>query len=242
VDRAAIEPVLNVILAAAPGAALSPAAVLCLLREYVAGGRGEVREAAERGLAQAVDAIAETRDARVRVQWLRTLAEASACTADEELASHIARELPSAIDLLETLVRRSYEPGEGLVGAPAGDQLRCASALLAAFDLTGRLPYAMLAEELLAAAQRHHWDAARSRFDADTAANCVAASVACRLAALHADPDYRARAVVAPQSAYRDDARGLLAAIGSEWRASVEEAAEYGVALQEWFALEAVLQ
>ena len=230
------------ILAAAPGAALSPAAILCLLREYVAGGRADVREAAERGLAQAVDAIGEARDARERVQWLRALAEASSCTADEQLAPHITRALPSAIDGLETLVRRSYEPGEGLVGATSGDQLRCGSALLAAFDLTGRLPYAMLADELLAAAQRHHWDAARDCFDADTSVNCVGASVACRLAALHADPDYRARAVVAPQSAHRDSARRLIAAIGNQWRVGVDEAAEYGVALQEWFALGAVLQ
>lgn len=238
-DRAAIEPVLNVLLASDPGAAPSPEVALFLLREYVAGGRDEVREAAERGLTHAVDAVAATRDPCVRVQWLRALAEASSCTADEALEPHIARALPAAIDALETYVRRTYEPGEGLAGASPADQVRGASALLAAFDLTGRLPYAMLAEELLAAAHRH---GPTGRVDADPAANCMAAAVACRLAALHADPDYLARAVVAPASTHRDDARRLLAAAGDEWRASCDRAAQYGVALQEWFALEAVLQ
>ena len=54
----------------------------------------------------------------------------------------------------------SYRPGEGLVRDRDGVRVRCsladhvrgASALLTAFELTGRLPYSMLAEELMAIA------------------------------------------------------------------------------------------
>jgi hypothetical protein len=53
-----------------------------------------------------------------------------------------------AIDQLERVVGGSYRPGDGLVGerdgiacaAALGDHVRAASALLTAFELTGRLP------------------------------------------------------------------------------------------------------
>ena len=50
-----------------------------------------------------------------------------------------------AIDELERIIGRTYEPGE-LIGS-SSDQVRAASALLAAYALTGRLPYSMLAED-----------------------------------------------------------------------------------------------
>ena len=65
--------------------------------------------------------------------------------------------MPRAIDELEHAVAASYRPGEGLVGSgpaagrgSADDHVRAASALLTAFEMTGRLPYSMLAEELIA--------------------------------------------------------------------------------------------
>ena len=65
--------------------------------------------------------------------------------------------MPAAIDELERVVGGSYRPGDGLVRdrdgirvrGSVGDHVRGASALLTAFELTGRLPYAMLAEELM---------------------------------------------------------------------------------------------
>src|SRR5439155_5910063 len=63
-----------------------------------------------------------------------------------------------AIDELERVVSKAYRPGEGMaheVGVPVfvrgglGDQVRSASALLTAYLLTGRLPYSMLADELM---------------------------------------------------------------------------------------------
>ena len=67
--------------------------------------------------------------------------------------------VPRAIDELEHAVGASYRPGDGLRRAAsraagrgsAEDHVRAASALLTAFELTGRLPYSMLAEELIAA-------------------------------------------------------------------------------------------
>ena len=49
---------------------------------------------------------------------------------------------------LERAVDERYEPGEGARG-PAREQLELAGALLTAFVLTDRLPYSMLAEEIV---------------------------------------------------------------------------------------------
>ncbi len=70
--------------------------------------------------------------------------------------------MQDAIDQLERVVGGSYRPGEGLVRDLDGvrargsvdDHVRGASALLTAFEITGRLPYSMLAEELIAVAGR----------------------------------------------------------------------------------------
>jgi hypothetical protein len=111
-----------------------------------------------------------------------------------------------AIDELERTVGRSYEPGEPL-GSPS-DQVRAASALLVAYGLTGRLPYSMLAEELM---QHSLIDAS-----VDLATACEGARVLCRLAALHDDADYRAAAILAPGANYRGDAARLLDARADE--------------------------
>jgi len=66
--------------------------------------------------------------------------------------------------------------------------------------------------------------------------------VLCSLAALHADADYRRAAVVAPAASYVDDARRLAASLGGHAGEHPQDAADFGRALLEWFALEPNLQ
>jgi len=117
--------------------------------------------------------------------------------------------LQAAIDELERLVGAAYEPGEGLSGAAAGgraqlaDHVSAASALLTAYECTGRLPYSMLAEELMQFVARTLGDADEIGFvDGETASkpfavNCEAVSVLYRLDALHRSAEYLEAAVVA---------------------------------------------
>jgi hypothetical protein len=161
-----------------------------------------------------------------------------------------------AIDELEHLIAAAYRPGDGLahdLDSPDGvrgqlaDQLRAASAMLTAYVLTWRLPYGMLAEELVLFARRTRWDDDRAVFrtaadeDADGfTLNCEAARVLCRLAALHHDDDYRHVAVVAVGADYRTDAERILAsqASGAHER-DLSDAAAYGLALAEFNSLPA---
>jgi hypothetical protein len=115
--------------------------------------------------------------------------------------------------------------------------LHTASALVTAFELTGRLPYSMLAEELLMAARRQWWDAARGGFADDFGVNCVAVQLACRLALFHRDPDYAAAAVVAPGADYERDARQALESLDTAYRDHADAAGAYGLALINWFTL-----
>jgi hypothetical protein len=131
-----------------------------------------------------------------------------------------------AIDELERIVKVAYRPGRGL--GTCADQIVMAGALLSAFQLSGRLSYSMLAEELVAAAR----PLMENECDFTTA--CHAARVLCHLAALHDDEHYRRTAVVAPSSDYRREA----AAIFDRWsdeaqRRGAAGAAIYGVALLE---------
>ena len=139
-----------------------------------------------------------------------------------------------AIDHLEHVIGGSYRPGDGLGRGVNGVRVRCgvdehvraASALLTAFELTGRLPYSMLAEELMLIARRE------PPAGLDSVSHCAAARVLCRLASLHADPDYRAAAVVAADADYRADAAFILAAqSGCAITGTTAEAAAYGLAL-----------
>lgn len=139
-----------------------------------------------------------------------------------------------AIDHLERVIGGSYRPGDGLIRDRDGLRVRCsvddhvrgASALLTAFELTGRLPYSMLAEELIAIARREPAP------DAGLVIDCEAARVLCRLAALHDDPGYRGAAVIAIGADYRAEASRILAARSARARAgSPSDAAAYGLAL-----------
>jgi hypothetical protein len=158
-------------------------------------------------------------------------AAVEACLLAAGLPEH--RTLASdAIDGMERVVAATYRPGAG-VGAYA-DQVRAASALLTAYALTGRLPYPMLAEELMQLAGRadRHPQGALG-VQGDFAGSCEAARVFCRLAALHDEADYRRAAVVTPGADYRRDAAEILAAQGSEARRRGVGGAIYGVALLE---------
>jgi hypothetical protein len=105
------------------------------------------------------------------------------------------------------------------------------SALLTAFELTGRLPYSMLAEELMQPARR-------ITPGEDIVVECAAARVFCRLATLHDDADYRAAAVLAPDADYREDAARILRACASRAvETRLAHAALYGIALRELISL-----
>jgi hypothetical protein len=154
-------------------------------------------------------------------------------------AAHLVdpRELvPAAIDELERIVGHAYQPGGGMAHAiharghahtrgGLGDQARSASALLTAFEISGRLPYSMLAEELMQTSRRDPGGAA------EFVARCEACRVLSRLAALHADEAYRAAAVIAPDVDYRADVERMLAALSVDPLACESGAGAYGLAL-----------
>jgi hypothetical protein len=155
----------------------------------------------------------------------------TASTIDACLRSGSASVIPPAIDALEAMVSARYHPGEGMSGGTLGDHVHAASALLTAFDATGRLPYAMLAEELMRTAQRFAWQ------DAPFADACDAARVLCRLAALHRDAGYRAAAVLAAGADYHADAEQILAFLSSTHDMRAADAARYGLALADFTEL-----
>jgi hypothetical protein len=163
--------------------------------------------------------------------------------------------VPAAVDELERVVSAAYRPGEGVAhdvdrpdGARGqlGDQVRTASALLTAYASTGRLPYAMLAEELVQFARRALWAGDgggffdRASTDEPPAGrekpfvlNCEAARVLCRLAALHDAKEYSDVAVLAPDADYRRDAERTLDAVAPRYRDRGVAGAIYAVALGE---------
>jgi hypothetical protein len=209
----------------------SPAAVIFLLRRYTDTARDDLRAAVEQGLTSALHSVEQERDPRDRCEWLNVCLEAAGVSDDERLAAAVRQATPSTVEDLERLVGRSYEPGEGLVGGDLADHVRCASALLIAFGITGRLPYPMLAEELVEAARRRWWDDAAGLFGADFVSNCQAVRVLTRLAALHEDPEYIQTAVSARESTCAADARRAVAALEPMYRAHAAAAAWYGLAL-----------
>jgi uncharacterized protein YyaL (SSP411 family) len=148
------------------------------------------------------------------------------------------------------MIGRIYRPGEPLArslqnpdepDAELSDHVETASALLTAHAITGRLPYSMLAEELIQIARRTWWDADRGAWKSEVgslkseecATCCEAARVLCRLAMLHEDEDYRAAAVTATDADYLGDAERTLTSLSSSYREHGIAAAIYGVALDE---------
>jgi hypothetical protein len=161
--------------------------------------------------------------------------------------------VPDAIDELERIVAAAYRPGGGLarsINEPDGlrgrlaDHVRTSSALLTAYEITGRLPYPMLAEELMQFARQNLWDGHAGAFcdpSQDThrsfMTNCHAARVLTRLGMLHGRSDYQAAAVLASDACYRDDVARILTAQGETYRQQGLTSAAYGLALGESLAL-----
>ena len=158
--------------------------------------------------------------------------------------------LAKTIDELERIIGVSYQPGDGLARnlmntarepGRLEDHATASSALLSAYAATGRLPYSMLAEELMQFARRSWWDSTDGGFSAGDAesfsANCEAARVLCRLAMLHRDEEYRQVAVIAHASDYADDAARTLRALDGKYQSVGVDAALYGIALGEAEAL-----
>jgi hypothetical protein len=157
-----------------------------------------------------------------------------------------ARELAAeAVDALERVVGGAYRPGEGVAHETAqipyvrgglSDHVCSASALLTAYSVTARLPYAMLADELMQSVLRTPPEEPDGR-GVPATLNCELARVFCRLAALHRDDEYRRKAVLPVDEDYAADARRTLAAMASSVRERGVEAAPFGLALAEWLNL-----
>lgn len=153
-----------------------------------------------------------------------------------------------AVRSLERTVLNTYQPGAGIahVSAPdpdirglLADQVSIADALLRAQVVTGRLPYSMLAAELMESAIRSIWDddreAFRDRADSDQegvcgllsrpfspfALNCDSARVLSRLA------------IVTGRSSYRERAQATLSGLGDLYRDDPLLGASYGLAVRE---------
>jgi hypothetical protein len=188
----------------------------------------------ERIVPAALDLIAALRAAwpgQTRIDEASASAEACLRAAGIIDAEHLVQD---AIDHLEHVIGGSYRPGDGLVRERGGvrmrgsvdDHVRAASALLTAFEITGRLPYSMLAEELIVVARR------TTQPGADLVIQCDTARVLCRIAALHDDPEYRRAAVIADDADYRADAARILDEQSPLARAATPSAAAaYGLAL-----------
>src|SRR5262249_1032424 len=156
------------------GDAPTPDALRLLLRGYSATGREDFRDALETGLAHALEISADS-SSETAPPWLILFGEAADASDDDRVppppsdlaptarmiwgapgslalaarsvdACLRARlELQGAVDELERLIAASYEPGQGM-GQSIEGEMAAAGALLTAFLVTGRLPYAMLAE------------------------------------------------------------------------------------------------
>src|SRR5262245_13615591 len=173
-----------------------------------------------------VDAVADASRALCNAWPLRgTLLDAMR-SVDASLAasSVVGRDLVTAsIDELERIVCLVYRPGERLPRSlrdPDSDDggleehVAGATALLTAYDVTARLPYSMLAEELIqpvrgtGGLQGPHY-----------------ARVLGRLARLHDDDEYVRAAVVVRSSDYRAQAHAILDGLASRIVEDLEEAA-----------------
>jgi len=236
------------------GDSIDPVAVRFLLSHYAATGRDDLSAVVGDALARGLDRHSES-PASDRGEWLLLFADATAWSDDVRIRDVVAQLLPlvdgraadaievalrasaaigdgtrlaSAVDDLERMIGRGYEPGDGVAAA---DQFAVASALLTAFDITGRLPYAMLAEELVQTAQR------RGAEPDDGERACRAAHVLCRLAALHEDDAYVGAAVVAPDADYHGGGARLLERHAARALETPRTAALYGLALAHWLRL-----
>jgi hypothetical protein len=157
-----------------------------------------------------------------------------------------ARDLAAeAVDALEWVVAGAYRPGQGIshetaqmtyVRGGLADHVCSASALLTAYSLTARLPYAMLADELMQSVLRTPPDEPDGR-DVPARLHCELARVFCRLATLHRDDEYRQKAVLPVDEDYAAAAWLVLTTLAPSARERGAEAAPFGLALAEWLEL-----
>jgi hypothetical protein len=253
----AVENVSRAVLAAlARGDTPTADALRLLLRGYAATGRDDFRDALESGLADGLE-IAAHSSSESAPPWLILCAEAIEASDDGRLrgaASNLASkarmlwgatgsvgrsalsvdaclranlEVAGAVDELERLVAAGYEPGEGMSGAPE-DETAMAGMLLTAFLVTGRLPYAMLAEELVQHARKTFASA-----DVPFALGCDVSAVLARMAMLHQDEGYRTAAVIAPGADYAGDAARILERLAPDAPRHGLAGAVYGLAAGE---------
>jgi uncharacterized protein YyaL (SSP411 family) len=195
------------------------------------------------------DLLATVQDDRERAPSVAEAASAvEACFAAADVLDPHAI-VPDAVDELERVIGAAYRPGGGLahdLGTSTGlrgllsDHVRSASALLTAYRATGRIPYAMLADELMQFAMRTLWDEEAGAFRASIDSseqpfvlNCAAARVCCRLAGLHDNDEYRGVAVISSDADYQGRAARILAAQSARVDGGIA-AAIYGLALAEW--------
>jgi hypothetical protein len=149
----------------------------------------------------------------------------------------------AAVDELERAMCVAYHPGEMLPrslgradDADGGldEHVAAATALLTAHDVTARLPYSMLAEELIQTVQRTGGSASPGGpRSPHYAAHCALARALCRLARLHDDEEYRQAAVIARACDYRADAKALLDGMGQQHGDAIEDVARFGVAMDD---------
>ena len=109
--------------------------------------------------------------------------------------------------------------------------------MLTAYILTARLPYAMLADELMQSVVHTPPDEPGGG-DIPFAVSCELARVFCRLAALHGDEEYRRAAVLPVDEDYAANAARTLTALSSSVRERGAGAAPFGLALAEWLNLQ----
>lgn len=204
---------------------------------------------------EALDLAVVERAAQLRRRWPSRGVVADAMRAVEACVAAAAsvsrtRDLVDAVDELERLLGLVYEPGSSLphlIGGPADppgdlhDHAATAGALLTTHAATGQLPYAMLAEEVMQTARRthgrparHHSDLSREEPAGSFLAECDAAVVLCRLAAVRSDPEYQLAVTAGAPDDYAAWAVELLARWATTYQARGTEAAAYGLAVHEW--------
>ena len=156
-----------------------------------------------------------------------------------------------ALDELERIVGLAYEPGDGIaqqlttrvrIPGDLATHVAMSLALLEAFDATGRLPYPMLAEELMTHVERRPDAGPATRAESveriekvgglTSIASLDAARVWSRLARLQQDPDYRAVAVTRGDRDRHAERR--LRGFDAEAESDPRLVAAYGLALEAW--------
>jgi hypothetical protein len=186
------------------------------------------------------------------VDLLDALVPPDASGAARREADPVRALLQATLDELEGLVHRAYQPGAGMremldgePGSNAGEllaQIATADALLRAHAVTGRVPYAMLAEELVLVAKRRWWQEPAGGFGAvgdeiagrAPSAHGLSVAVLCGLARAVSGAEWR-RASDDAGASYRHDAERVLARLGRRPQSAAGRArADYALALAEW--------